>query len=346
MDRKDFISNIIRIGVSVTPLGSLFENINPEPYQTGLVNKIPKYLVPGDNIGITCPSGFITPEDIQPAIIKLEEWGFKTTTGKTIGARDFSFAGNDDLRTADLQQMMDDENIDAILFARGGYGAVRIIDRLDFTKFSNSPKWIIGFSDATVFHSHLNVNFGIASIHSKMCNSFPADWSKAELSQVDSIESIRRCVMGEKMEYNFGVNENNRIGIAEGILIGGNLSILQNLAATRSDIITAGKILFIEEVEEYLYNIDRMLWNLKRSGKLRNLAAFVVGGFNKIKPDDPGEEFGRTIYEMVKAVTKEYTYPVCFDFPVGHQKNNVALKCGVKHKLIVNSTKCSLIEIR
>jgi len=348
MDRKDFISSIVPLGVSVTPIVSLINNqiSNHKNFQEISSNKIPKYLVPGNTIGITCPSGYINPEDIQAAILKLQEWGFKTTIGKTIGARDFSFAGNDDLRATDLQQMLDDEGIDTILFARGGYGAVRIIDRLDFTKFATNPKWIIGFSDATVFHLHLNSNFGIATIHSKMCNSFPSDWSKAEPSQIESIDTIRKCVTGEKMEYNFGVNDNNRNGIAEGILIGGNLSILQNLAASRSDIITAGKILFIEEVEEYLYNIDRMLWNLKRSGKLSKLAGLVVGGFNKLKPDDPGEEFGRTTYEMVLGVTKEYNYPVCFDFPVGHQKNNVALKCGVKHKLIVNSSKCTLTEMR
>jgi len=276
----------------------------------------------------------------------LQEWGFESSVGKTIGARDLSFAGNDELRALDLQQMLDDQTIDAILFARGGYGALRVIDRLDFSTFVKHPKWIIGFSDATVFHSHINKNFGIATLHSKMCNSFPDDWSKAEQSQIDSIESIRKCLTGDLMEYSSVVNSNNRTGSAEGILTGGNLSILQTLAGTKSDINTAGKILFVEEVEEYLYNVDRMFWNLKRTGKLDKLGALVVGGFNKLRPDDPGEEFGRSVYEIVSTVVKEYSYPVCFDFPVGHQKNNFALKCGVKHKLVVNDNECSLIETR
>lgn len=346
MNRKNFISSIIPLGVTISPVAQLIGKNSRKTDAEKMLPKIPKYLKPGNNIGITCPSGYISIEDIQPAILKLQEWGFTSTIGKTIGARDFTFAGDDELRALDLQQMLDDPKIDAILFARGGYGAVRIIDKLNFSKFIKKPKWLIGFSDATVFHSHLNKNFGIASIHSKMCNSFPADWSKAEQSQVDSIESIRRCLSGDKMKYTSAPNENNRTGNAEGILIGGNLSILQNLAASKSDISTDHKILFIEDAEEYLYNIDRMLWNLKRSGKLNKLKALIVGGFNNLKPDDPGEEFGRSIYEMVMGVVKEYSYPVCFEFPVGHQKNNFALKCGVRHKLIVSSNECMLDEMK
>jgi muramoyltetrapeptide carboxypeptidase len=346
MNRKNFISSIIPLGVTISPVAQMIAKNSPDIDPEKTLPKIPKYLKPGNNIGITCPSGYISPEDIQPAILKLQDWGFASVIGKTIGARDFTFAGDDALRALDLQQMLDDPKIDAILFARGGYGAVRIIDRLNFSKFIKKPKWLIGFSDATVFHCHLNKNFGIASIHSKMCNSFPADWSQAEQTQVDSIESIRKCLVGDKMKYTSVPNENNRAGNAEGILIGGNLSILQNLAGSKSDISTDNKILFIEDAEEYLYNIDRMLWNLKRSGKLNKLKALVVGGFNNLKPDDPGEEFGRSVYEMVKGVVKEYSYPVCFDFPVGHQKNNFALKSGIKHKLIVSSHECILEEVR
>jgi Uncharacterized proteins, homologs of microcin C7 resistance protein MccF len=346
MNRKNFISSIIPLGVTISPVAQLIGKNSRETDPEKILPKIPKYLKPGNNIGITCPSGYISMEDIEPAILKLQEWGFVATIGKTIGARDFTFAGDDELRALDMQQMMDDPKIDAILFARGGYGAVRIIDRLNFAKFIKNPKWLIGFSDATVFHCHLNKNFGIASIHSKMCNSFPADWSIAEESQVVSIDSIRKCLVGDKMKYTTLPTENNRVGNALGILIGGNLSILQNLAASKSDISTNNKILFIEDAGEYLYNIDRMLWNLKRSGKLNKLKALVVGGFNNLKPDDPGEEFGRSVYEMVMGVVQEYSYPVCFDFPVGHQKNNFALKCGVRHKLIVSTNECTLEEVR
>jgi len=163
--------------------------------------------------------------------------------------------------------------------------------------------------------------------------------------QIDSIESIRKCLAGDKMEYTAIAEEQNKYGVAEGELIGGNLSILQNLAATKSEIQTDGKILFIEEVDEYLYSIDRMLWNLKRSGKFDKLKALIVGGFNRIKPDDPGEEFGENIYEMILEKVKEYHYPVCFNFPVGHQRINYALKCGVRHRLNVSDNSVTLKEI-
>ena len=307
---------------------------------------IPPYLKPGDTIGITCPAGFITLEDIQPAVLKMEEWGFKIKIGDTVGKQDFTFGGTDEERSKDLQSMLDDKTIKAIMCARGGYGAVRIIDKIDFKKFALHPKWIIGFSDITVIHSHLNKNFGIASIHSKMCNSFPSDWSKAEPVQIETIESIRKCLMGESMKYAAIPAEQNRLGNCAGILIGGNIKTIESLAGSKSDINTAGKILFVEDTGEYLYSIDRMFWNLKRNGKLDKLAGLIIGGF-KIKPaDKPEEEFGKTIFDIVQEKIKEYKYPVCFDFPVGHQKNNFALKCGVKHSLEIKKDSVSLTEIR
>jgi muramoyltetrapeptide carboxypeptidase len=336
MNRKNFLSSIVPLAVSIN---AFTEGVPKkiELFTEDTADKIPTYLKAGDTIGITCPSGYITMEDVQPAINKLKEWGFQVRLGDTVGIRDFTFAGNDELRAKDFQNMIDDDSIKALMLGRGGYGAVRIIDRIDFKKFTKNPKWIIGFSDATVFHSHIHTNFRIATIHSKMCNSFPTDWINAEPKQIASIESIRKCLTGEKMQYEGSVDSNNIIGIAEGILVGGNLSILQNLAATNSEIDTEGKILFIEEVEEYLYSVDRMLWNLKRSNKLNKLKALIVGGFNKLKPDDAGEDFGKTIYDMVLEKIKEYNYPVCFNFPVGHQKENYALKCGVKHQLKVSN---------
>ena len=338
MNRKDFLSSVVPL-ITVANAVAETKKINEEDSL-----KIPAYLKEGDIIGITCPSGFITQEEIQPAVLKLQEWGFQVKVGKTVGAKDFTFGGTDELRTEDLQQMLDDRDIDAILFGRGGYGAVRIIDNIDFTTFKKRPKWLIGFSDATVFHCHVNRNLGIATIHSKMCNSFPADWSQAEPSQIETINLIRKCLTGEKMQYTAVANEKNRIGKSEGILIGGNLSILQNLAGTKSDIQTKNKILFVEDTGEYLYSIDRMFWNLKRSGKLDKLNGLIIGGF-KTKPDDPGEEFGRTVYDIVDEVVKEFSYPVCFDFPVGHQKNNYALKCGVKHRLVVSADGVTLKEV-
>lgn len=326
MNRKDFLSTVVPLATVATA----FSNKT----KTDISKKIPPYLKKGDLIAITCPSGFISLEECQPAINKLIEWGFNIRVGDTVGAKDFTFAGTDEERIKDFQRMLDDDLVKAIMLGRGGYGAVRIIDAIDFKKYQRKPKWIIGFSDATVFHLHINHNYGIATIHSKMCNSFPDDFSKADQTQIDSIDSIRKCLIGDVMKYAAPFNINNRKGAATGTLIGGNLSIIDNLCGSISDVHTAGKILFIEDVGEYLYKIDGMLWNLKRSRKLKKLKGLIVGGF-KTKPDDPGEEFGKTIYEMVMEKVREYDYPVCFDFPVGHIKENYALKCGMKHEMKV-----------
>ncbi|HEU5165212.1 MAG TPA: LD-carboxypeptidase [Chitinophagaceae bacterium] len=304
----------------------------------------PPVLKAGDVIGITAPAGYITSEEIRSAVQKMESWGYKITVGDTINKRDFTFGGTDEERAKDLQQMLDDPKIKAIMCARGGYGVVRIIDKLNWEKFKVKPKWIIGFSDVTVIHSHLNKNFGIASIHSKMCNSFPDDWSLAEPIQIETIESIQLALSGKKMEYTVTPNPQNKLGAADGVLIGGNLKMLETLAGTRSDINTAGKILFVEDTGEYMYSVDRMFWNLKRTGKLSQLKGLIVGGF-KIKVDEDSDDFGRTLQDVVLEKVKAYNYPVCFDFPVGHQKNNYALKCGVKHRLEVKTDNVSLKEI-
>jgi len=305
---------------------------------------IPTYLEKGDTIGITCPAGYITLEEIQPAVIKLTEWGFNISMGNTIGKKEFTFGGTDEERLHDFQQMLDNKKIKAILCARGGYGLVRIIDKMDFKQFAAHPKWIIGFSDVTVMHSHLNRNYGIASIHAKMCNSFPDNWDLAEPIQKETIESIQKCLSGGKISYTFLSGTKNKTGVASGVLVGGNLKTIESLTGSRSDLVTTNKILFVEDTGEYLYSIDRMFWNLKRSGKLMGLRGLIIGGF-KIKKDDEGEEFGKTLEEIVLEKVSEYSYPVCFGFPVGHQKNNFALKCGVRHKLSVQLNECILTEI-
>jgi len=347
MKRKDFFSSSVSLfAAAALPYFTetrinTFEN---EKDTEAVSPLIPPYLKKGDTIGITSPAGYITLEEIQPAIKLIGGWGYKLKIGGTIGKRDFTFGGNDEERAKDLQEMLDDRNIKAIMCARGGYGAVRIIDKLKWEKFKTRPKWIIGFSDVTVIHSHLNKNLGIASIHSKMCNSFPDDWDQAEPVQIETISSIQKALSGEKMKYDLASNDQNKPGIATGILVGGNLKTLESLAASGSDINTAGKILFIEDTGEYMYSIDRMFWNLKRSGKLSQLKGLIVGGF-KIKVDNDGDEFGKTLEDVVLEKIKKYNYPVCFDFPVGHQKNNFALKCGVKHRLRVQQQQCTLTEM-
>jgi muramoyltetrapeptide carboxypeptidase len=339
MNRKQFLSS--GLAVLTAPLTGFRLPPNDEAAHAPIV---PKYLKPGDTIGITCPAGYITEKEIAPAVQLMKEWGFTVKAGDTVGRKDFTFGGTDKERARDFQQMLDDPDIKAIMCARGGYGAVRIIDRLDFSRLVQRPKWIIGFSDITVLHCHLNRNYGIASIHSKMCNSFPDDWSKAEPVQIETILSIKQALSGDKMKYTAPPSPYNRHGVAEGVLVGGNLKIIETLAGTQSDLRTTGKILFVEDTGEYLYSIDRMFWHLKRTGKLEKLAGLVVGGF-RIKPDDPGEEFGRTLQEIVLDKVKEYQYPVCFDFPVGHQRNNYALKCGIRHRLTVAGDQALLKEI-
>jgi muramoyltetrapeptide carboxypeptidase len=338
MQRKQFMA---ALAASVATLPSIAAKPAADDAPESM--SIPPYLSPGDVIGITSPAGYITQKEIEPAIAQMEGWGFKISVGSSIGKRDFTFGGTDEERAADLQQMMDDKEIKAIMCARGGYGSVRIIDKLDFSRFSSRPKWIIGFSDITVIHSHLSRKYSIASIHSKMCNSFPDDWSKAELVQIDTILSIRQALQGEKLSYAAAYNAANKNGTGEGVLTGGNLKTIESLSGSASDIRTKGKILFVEDTGEYLYSIDRMFWNLKRTGKLASLKGLIMGGF-KVKADDAGEDFGKTLENIVLEKVQEYNYPVCFDFPVGHQKNNYALKCGVRHKLEVGAGGTSLVE--
>ena len=340
MKRKSFIqSSIGALTASYLPALAQFRTIGDEALFVS-----PAFLKAGDIIGITAPAGYITSGEIRSAVQKMESWGYKIQVGETIDKRDFTFGGTDEERAKDFQKMLDDPKIKAIMCARGGYGVVRIIDKLNWEKFKLKPKWIIGFSDVTVFHSHLNKNFGIASIHSKMCNSFPDDWSLAEPIQIETIESIQLALSGKKMKYSAIPNPQNKLGTTDGVLIGGNLKMLETLTGTKSDINTAGKILFVEDTGEYMYNVDRMFWNLKRTGKLSQLKGLIIGGF-KIKVDEDSDDFGKTLQDVVLEKVKAYHYPLCFDFPVGHQRNNYALKCGVKHRLEVKNENVSLKEI-
>ncbi|NSL88430.1 S66 peptidase family protein [Chitinophaga solisilvae] len=343
MNRKHFLSSLVTAGVGMHSLKTLAAIGTPADV-TPRKPAVPPYLKPGDIIGITCPAGYIRREEIQAAVRIMESWGFNIRIGKTVGARDYSFGGTDAERLQDLQAMMNDKSIKAVMCGRGGYGTARIIDQLDFSRFRENPKWIIGFSDITALHCHISRHLGIASLHSKMCNSFPDDFSKSDPVVQDTIMSIYQALTGKRMHYSASPDSSNRKGAARGILTGGNLSVIQSLSGTDSEIDTNGKILFLEEVGEYLYSLDRMLGTLQRSHKLDNLAGLIIGGFNRIKPDDPGEEFGRTVYDMVRERVKDFSYPVCFNFPVGHQRNNYALKCGVMHSFSVTEEGVTLKE--
>lgn len=339
MDRKHFLKSTA-VCAFVAPFSSAMAGMA----RMETLAIVPPALKPGDRIGICSPAGYIMQEDILPAKERISTWKFEAVIGKTIGKRDFSFGGSDQERIDDFQEMLDDTEIRAILCARGGYGLIRIIDKLDFSKFRRNPKWIIGFSDITVLHCHLNRNLGIASIHAKMCNSFPKIWADADPVQQETIDSIFKALCGEKTRLQTPPSVANRSGTGEGALVGGNLKTIETLAGSPSDLRTANKILFIEDVGEYLYSIDRMFWNLQRSGKLDQLSGLIVGGF-RIKPDEAGNEFGRSLEQIVMEKVSAYSYPVCFNFPVGHQKDNYALKSGIPHRLVVTEKGTELIEL-
>ncbi|HUQ96539.1 MAG TPA: LD-carboxypeptidase [Chitinophagaceae bacterium] len=340
MDRKEFLqaTGTLATGSVLHTTPTFSKPHSPKAFV------IPPYLKPGSTIGLTAPAGFITLDEMKPALQVLQSWGYQLKIGSSIGMRDHTFGGTDDERRADLQQLLDDPKIEAILCARGGYGSVRIVDSIDWTIFKKAPKWVVGFSDISVLHQHIHTNCNVASLHSKMTNSFPDDWTKAEPIQVQTINSIHEALSGKKMTYSAVPNACNKLGKSEGVLIGGNLKTMESLAGTASDIDTRGKLLFVEDTGEYLYSIDRMFWNLVRSGKLKNLAGLIIGGI-AVKPDDEGEAFGKTVMEIVLEKISSYTFPVVFDFPVGHQRANFALKCGVRHQLQLTEKEATLTEL-
>ena len=300
---------------------------------------IPPYLKSGATIGIVCPAGFMPLEKAQTCIETLTAWGFNVVVGKTLGNQFNYFSGTDQERLKDLQQMMDDKNIDAILCGRGGYGTGRIIDQLDFSKFLKGPKWIVGFSDITVLHCHLFSNYKIASMHAPMAAAFNDGEFKNQY-----IQSLHDALLGKKADYETEGHILNQKGHGSGTLVGGNLSLLVNVIGTSSDIKTKNKILFIEEIGEYIYGVDRMMYQLKRSGKLDDLKGLIIGRFSDMK--DTTIPFGQTAEEAIKELVKDYDYPICFRFPVSHDKENYALKVGVKYKLKVEKNFVELKEIQ
>ena len=300
--------------------------------------KIPPYLKKGDTIGLVCPAGYMPVEKVQTCLDVLQEWGYRVKIGKTVGGGSATyFSGTDEERLTDFQQMLDDDAIKAVLCARGGYGTGRIIDMIDFTKFRKQPKWIVGYSDVTVLHSHIYSHFYISTLHAPMAGAFNDDGFKNEF-----IRSLKNALEGKKLKYKCEVHDYNRKGEAVGELVGGNLALLAHLVGTDSDIKTRGKILFLEDVGEQLYNIDRMLHQLKRSGKLARLAGLIFGGFTESK--DTERPFGNSIHEILRDIVKEFDYPVCYDFPISHTDRNYALKIGVGYKLKVGKSKVTLEE--
>jgi muramoyltetrapeptide carboxypeptidase len=293
---------------------------------------IPPYLQKGDTIAIVATARKNIEDNLQPAISWLKNWGLEVVIGNTIGLDHNQLAGTDEQRAADFQAQLDNPNIKAIWCVRGGYGTVRMIDLLDFSKFKEHPKWIIGFSDVTVLHSHLNT-LGYASIHGIMPVS-------AKASQ-EAKETLRKALFGEPLQYKLPCENMNRLGVAKGELVGGNLSILYSLFGSESAIDCTDKILFMEDLDEYLYHMDRMMMNLKRNGCLESLKGIIVGGMTKMKDNEI--PWGKNALEIIDDVTKKYNIPIIYNFPAGHMADNRALIFGRQISMEVNSLESNVV---
>jgi muramoyltetrapeptide carboxypeptidase len=293
--------------------------------------KVPQNIKPGSKIRIVSPAGKIDKKKVLPVVQWFEENGYRVELGKSVFAKHFQFAGTNEQRLEDLQIAFDDPETDVIICSRGGYGTVRIIDKLDFAKFAKNPKWLVGFSDITMLHLALH-RVGIASAHAAM----PAFLFVENGEPNENFISLMNLLAGEKLSYSIPQNKNNRTGHAKAQLIGGNLSIIASLLGTKYAPATEGKILFIEDVDEYLYHIDRLIHQLKLSGILEGLAGLVVGDFTAIK--DNKSPFGETVEEIITEAVKSYGFPVCFGFQAGHDKLNRALAFGEKWELNVTAT--------
>jgi muramoyltetrapeptide carboxypeptidase len=293
----------------------------------------PPALKIGDTIALICTARKIEKSELQFAIELFNNWGLKVAMGKSIYLSEHQFAGNDEARANDLQNMLNDENIKAIIVARGGYGTVRIIDKIDFEKFKQHPKWIVGYSDITVLHSHIHKHCEVETLHAPMPIGF-------EKNTKTSLNNLRKLLFQETMQYNFKTVLPNKPGTVEGCIIGGNLSVLCSINGSISDIDTNGKILFLEDLDEYLYHIDRMMMQLKRSGKLNNLKALLVGGFTEMK--DNTVPFGKSAYEIIAEHVSEYNYPVAFNIHAGHINDNNPLVFGRNIKVNITKTNCDI----
>ena len=295
---------------------------------------LPKKLKIGDKIGIISTARKISLEELSPSIKMLESWELKVVIGHNLFEKDNQFSGTIKQRSDDLQQMIDDNSIKTILCARGGYGTVQIIDNIDFSNLRNNSKWIIGYSDVTVLHSHLH-NLGLASIHATMPINF-------ETNTKESLDSLKNSLFGIERSIECKAHPLNKFGKIETDIVGGNLSILYSLLGSDLDIDTDGKILFIEDLDEYLYHIDRMMMNLKRNGKLEKIRGMIVGGMSDM--NDNTVAFGRTAEEIILDYTEDYDFPICFGFPAGHLDDNRSILLGVSSVLEINENGVSLSQ--
>ena len=292
----------------------------------------PNYLQKGDTVAIVSTARKVSKKELIPALAILKNWGLNVVLGNSIEAEEHQFAGNDNLRASDFQEMLDNPKIKAIWCARGGYGTIRMIDLLDFSNFKNNPKWIIGYSDVTVLHSHLH-QLGFETLHAQMPVSI-------ETKTAACVQTLKNSLFGNNTTITIPSEVSNVTGNAKGVLVGGNLSMLYSLCGSSSSISTKGKILFIEDLDEYLYHIDRMLQNLKRNGMLDQLEGLIIGGMTQMHDNDI--PFGQSSEEIILSICDDYNYPIVFNFPAGHIKDNRALILGRKAELIISKTETIL----
>lgn len=308
-------------------------NINA---QNKTENKLiqPPYLKAGDTVAIVAPSGVLNNRNDEVARAKklLESWQLKVVVGEHVFSKDNHFAGTDQERCKDFQDALDNPNIKAIWSARGGYGTVRILDKLDYTKFLKQPKWIIGYSDITALHNQVH-NLGVQSLHAIMCVSLPKDLSEIEYS----IETFKSALFGNPKNYDLEYSKYNRLGNASGPLVGGNLTILHTMLGSKESIDTSGKILFIEEIGEYKYHIDRMLQSMKRAGYFDNLNGLILGDMSRMRKNTT--LWGTSIEQLIIDALSEYNFPIAFNMPAGHEDKNLAMTLGMTVKLKVEGDK-------
>lgn len=294
--------------------------------------RIPPFLEKGQTVAVISPAGRIRTDCLERAVETMRRWGLDCRIGKYVMEQHGPCAGNDEARLQDLQEALDDPNVKAIIGTRGGYGSARIVDRADFSRFLQNPKWLVGFSDITVFHSHLQ-NLGVASLHACMPQTYPCVGSPHYEA---SVESLRKALFGEPLSYRFASRPINRAGEATAPIVGGNLSILYSLRGSASDLQPDGKILFLEDLDEFDYHIDRMLLNLKRSGWFERISGLMVGAFTTVRKG--ANPWQGDVWDMIREYTEPYAYPVCYGFPAGHVPYNHALYMGVNACLKVSDT--------
>ncbi|MGC6432390.1 MAG: S66 peptidase family protein [Jejuia sp.] len=299
--------------------------------------KQPPFLKEGDTVAIVAPAGILKNREgeINKAKALLKRWGLNTIIGKHVFNQGKHFAGTDDERCEDFQKALDDASVKAIWCARGGYGSVRILDKLNWTKFKNNPKWIIGYSDITAIHSEVH-NLGFQSLHAMMCTSLQDDVATIK----ETIATFRNAIFGKPLSYTLEGSKYNQPGTVSTPVVGGNLTIMHTMLGSKTSIDTSGKILFIEEIGEYKYHIDRMLQSLKRAGYFENCAGVIIGDMTKIKRNTT--PWGSSIEQLILDVLSDYNFPIAFNMKAGHEKDNRALIFGKTVTLMVDKTESSI----